>query len=146
MKVAYIFATSGHTVSYQLGTMILPQLEEGRYGVEVVGMMFFDDSTYILRKGDPVGERVGKIGRENGMLLMLCDQCSSERGSPSATKRAATPRATSSKAWASAAPRSPCCPHRQPARPRHHALAGVLSRFSNQWCAYGSSLKASTSA
>ncbi len=80
MKVAYIFATSGHTASYKLGKMILPQLEEGRHGVEVVGMFFFDDNTYILRKGDPVGERVGKIAREQGMLLMLCDQCAIERG------------------------------------------------------------------
>jgi hypothetical protein len=45
MKVAYIFATSGHTASYKLGKMILPQLEEGRHGVEVVGMFFFDDDT-----------------------------------------------------------------------------------------------------
>ncbi len=44
MKVAYVFSTSGHTASYKLGKMILPQLEEGRHGVEVVGMMFFDDS------------------------------------------------------------------------------------------------------
>ncbi len=80
MKVAYIFATSGHTASYKLGKMILPQLEEGRHGVEVVGMMFFDDNTYILRKGDPIGERIGKIAREQGMLLMLCDQCANERG------------------------------------------------------------------
>ena len=80
MKVAYIFSTSGHTASYKLGKMILPQLEEGRHGVEVVGMMFFDDNTYILRKGDPIGERLGKIARENGMLLMLCDQCALERG------------------------------------------------------------------
>jgi sulfur relay (sulfurtransferase) complex TusBCD TusD component (DsrE family) len=80
MKVAYIFSTSGHTASYKLGKMILPQLEEGRHGVEVVGMFFFDDNTYILRQGDPIGERVGKIAREQGMLLMLCDQCASERG------------------------------------------------------------------
>jgi uncharacterized membrane protein YqaE (UPF0057 family) len=33
MKVAYIFATQRHTVSYVLGKMILPQLEEGRHGV-----------------------------------------------------------------------------------------------------------------
>ncbi len=46
MKVAYIFATSGHTASYKLGKMILPQLEEGRHGVEVVGMFFFDDDTH----------------------------------------------------------------------------------------------------
>lgn len=80
MKVAYIFATSGHTASYKLGKMILPQLEEGRHGVEVVGMFFFDDNTYVLRKGDPIGERIGKIAREQGMLLMLCDQCANERG------------------------------------------------------------------
>ena len=40
--------------------MILPQLEEGRHGAEVVGMFFFDDNTYVLRKGDPIGERMGK--------------------------------------------------------------------------------------
>jgi len=80
MKVAYVFSTSGHTASYKLGKMILPQLEEGVHGVEVVGMMFFDDNTFILREGDPVGERLGKVARENGMLLMLCDQCALERG------------------------------------------------------------------
>ncbi|MGZ3639137.1 MAG: SaoD/DsrE family protein [Ktedonobacterales bacterium] len=80
MKVAYIFATSGHTASYKLGKMILPQLEEGRHGVEVVGMFFFDDNTYVLRKGDAIGERVGRIARVQGMLLMLCDQCATERG------------------------------------------------------------------
>ena len=80
MKVAYIFSTSGHTASYKLGKMILPQLEEGRHGAEVVGMMFFDDNTYVLRKGDPIGERLGKVAREQGILLMLCDQCALERG------------------------------------------------------------------
>ena len=28
MKVAYIFATQGHTVSYKLGRMILPNLKK----------------------------------------------------------------------------------------------------------------------
>ena len=80
MKVAYIFSTGGHNVSYKLGKMILPQLEEGRHGAEVVGMFFFDDNTYALRKGDPLGERLGRFAREHGMLLMLCDQCALERG------------------------------------------------------------------
>jgi sulfur relay (sulfurtransferase) complex TusBCD TusD component (DsrE family) len=80
MKVAYIFSTSGHTASYKLGKMILPQLEEQRHGAEVVGMMFFDDNTYVLRKGDPIGERLGKVAREQNILLMLCDQCALERG------------------------------------------------------------------
>lgn len=79
MKVAYIFSTTGHTVSYKLGKMILPQLEEHRHGVEVVGMFFFDDNTYALRKGDPLGERLAAVAREQGILLMLCDQCATER-------------------------------------------------------------------
>ena len=80
MKVAYVFATSGHTASYKLGKMILPQLENGTHGVTVIGMFFFDDNTYILRKGDPMGERLAKIAKEKGMLLMMCDQCALERG------------------------------------------------------------------
>ena len=80
VKVAYIFSTSGHTASYKLGKMILPQLEEQRHGVEVVGMMFFDDNTYVLRQGDPIGERMSKIARSQNILLMLCDQCALERG------------------------------------------------------------------
>ncbi len=80
MKVAYVFSTSGHTASYKLGKMILPQLEEQRHGVDVVGMFFFDDNTYVLRKGDLIGERLGKVARKQGMLLMLCDQCADSRG------------------------------------------------------------------
>jgi sulfur relay (sulfurtransferase) complex TusBCD TusD component (DsrE family) len=80
LKVAYVFSTSGHTASYKLGRMILPQLENGDHGVEVVGMMFFDDNTYALRAGDPVGERLAKVAAEQGILLMLCDQCALERG------------------------------------------------------------------
>jgi hypothetical protein len=79
MKVAYVFSTSGHTASYKLGKMILPQLEQGTHGVEVVGMFFFDDNTYLLRAGDPVGERLGRVAAERGTLLMLCDQCALER-------------------------------------------------------------------
>jgi sulfur relay (sulfurtransferase) complex TusBCD TusD component (DsrE family) len=79
MKVAYVFATTGHTVSYKLGKMILPQLEAGRHGAEVVGMFFFDDNCYALRANDPLGERLSKLAREQGILLMMCDQCAEER-------------------------------------------------------------------
>jgi sulfur relay (sulfurtransferase) complex TusBCD TusD component (DsrE family) len=79
VKVAYIFATTGHTVSYKLGRMILPQLEEDRHGAEVVGMFFFEDNNYILRRGDPLGERLVKVAREKNILLMGCDQCCYER-------------------------------------------------------------------
>jgi hypothetical protein len=80
MKVAYVFSTSGHTASYKLGKMILPQLEQKRHGVQVVGMMFFDDNNYVLREGDPLGERLSRVAQEQGILLMMCDQCALERG------------------------------------------------------------------
>ena len=79
MKVAYIFSTQGHSVSFKLGKMILPQLEAGAHGVEVVGMFFFEDNNYVLVEGNPLGERLAKVAKEQGMLLMGCDQCCEER-------------------------------------------------------------------
>jgi len=38
-----------------------------------------DDNTYLLRASDPVGERLGRVAAEHGMLLMLCDRCALER-------------------------------------------------------------------
>ena len=78
MKVAYIFHQP-NAANYKLRTMILPQLEAGDHGVDVVGMFFFDDNTYILRKGGPTGERLSKLAKENGILLMMCDQCVLQR-------------------------------------------------------------------
>jgi len=79
MKVAYIFSSQGHTVSYKLGKMILPQLEAGTHGVDVVGMFFFEDNCYVLMEGNPIGERLAKVAADKGMLLMGCDQCCYER-------------------------------------------------------------------
>lgn len=79
MKIAYVFALP-RSASYKLGQMILPQLEAGTHGVEVVGMFFFDDNVFVLRRGDPLGERLSKVAQQNGMLLMMCDMCSLERG------------------------------------------------------------------
>ncbi len=80
MRVAYVFSTSGHTASYKLGKMILPQLEQGTHGVDVAGMFFFDDNCYVLRDGDPLGKRRSKVAHEQGIMLMMCDQCALERG------------------------------------------------------------------
>ncbi len=43
MKVAYVFI-SPRASSYKLAQMILPQMEAGTHGVEVVGMFSFDDT------------------------------------------------------------------------------------------------------
>jgi sulfur relay (sulfurtransferase) complex TusBCD TusD component (DsrE family) len=80
VKIAYVFATSGHTASYRLGQMILPQLEEERHGAEVVGMFFFDDNNYLLRAGDSLGERLARVAETKNILLMMCDRCALERG------------------------------------------------------------------
>jgi hypothetical protein len=66
VKIAYVFSTSGHTASYKLGKMILPQLEQGSHGVEVVGMFFFVDNTYVLRAGDPLGSASAGWRRSRG--------------------------------------------------------------------------------
>lgn len=79
MKVAYIFRNNMAS-TFQLATMILPQLEKGIHGVDVVGMMFFDDNIYCLREGDPIGERLAKVAEDTGMALMICDQCAVRRG------------------------------------------------------------------
>lgn len=78
MRVAYIFRNSMAS-TFQLATMILPQLEEGNHGAEVIGMFFFDDNCFVLRSGDPVGERLSKVARDQGILLMMCDQCAVRR-------------------------------------------------------------------
>lgn len=80
MRVAYIFATQGHTVSHKLGQMILPQLEEERHGAEVAGMFFFEDNCYVLQQGNPIGERLVAVAKKKSILLMCCDQCCYERG------------------------------------------------------------------
>ncbi len=79
MRVAYVFATNMAS-TFKLATMILPQMERGDHGAEVVGMFFFDDNIFCLRVGDPVGERLARIAKANGMLLMVCDQCAVRRG------------------------------------------------------------------
>jgi len=79
MKVAYVF-TSPHAASFKLGQMILPQLEAGTHGVEVVGMFFFEDNVFVLRQGDPVGERLARVAQSRGMMLMMCTPCALDRG------------------------------------------------------------------
>lgn len=79
MKIAYVFV-SPRAASYKLGQMILPQLEAGTHGVDVVGMFFFDDNVFALRRGDPIGERLARVAQQKGMLLMMCDMCALERG------------------------------------------------------------------
>ena len=79
MKVAYIFRND-MSATFQLATMILPQLEEGSHGVEVVGMMFFDGNVYSLSSNNEIGQRLSAIAEQQNILLMICDQCALRRG------------------------------------------------------------------
>ena len=79
MKIAYIFRNNMAS-TFQLNSMILPQLENKSHGVDVVGMMFFDDNLHVLAKGNEFGERLSKVAKEQNILLMICDQCAIRRG------------------------------------------------------------------
>ena len=79
MNVAYVFKTDMST-TFQLATMILPQLESETHVAGVCGMFFFDDNIHILSEGNEFGARLSKIAREKGILLMACDQCALRRG------------------------------------------------------------------
>tara|TARA_B100001123_G_C15331888_1_gene1031476 strand:- start:3796 stop:4173 length:378 start_codon:yes stop_codon:yes gene_type:complete len=78
MKIAYVFKTNMAS-TVQLSQMILPQLEKGNHGVDVIGMFFFDDNCYVLKKDDPIGERLSTLAKNQGMLLMVCDACAVRR-------------------------------------------------------------------
>lgn len=79
MRVAYVLATSMAS-SYKLASMILPQLEQKTHGADVAGIFFFDDNLFCLRKGDPIGERLAAVARQQKVLLMVCDMCAVRRG------------------------------------------------------------------
>ena len=79
MKVAYIFRND-MSATFQLATMILPQLEQENHGVEVVGMMFFDDNVYSLSSESEIGQRLSAVAEKQNILLMICDQCALRRG------------------------------------------------------------------
>lgn len=59
--------------------MIIPQLERGEHFADVIGMFFFGDNTFLLVKGNDVGERLLRISKSTGMLVMVCDKCAFDR-------------------------------------------------------------------
>ena len=77
MNVAYVM--SSPNCSYILEKMIVPQLEENRHGVNVIGMFFFVDNNFLLVRGNPTGERLAAMARKHGFMLMGCDQCCYQR-------------------------------------------------------------------
>lgn len=77
MKVAYLFESNYSREI--LENMIIPQLEKGTHGVDVVGMMFFFDNAYMLVEGNDIANRLSKLAEKTGMLLMACDRCCIQR-------------------------------------------------------------------
>lgn len=77
MKVAYVISSANTRTI--LKDMIIPQLEAGNHGAEVVGMFFVFDNTYMLEKGSDIGEKLQAIHEKTGMMLLACDKCVIER-------------------------------------------------------------------
>ncbi len=77
MKVAYIFLTS--MAHYILKNMIIPQMERGIHGAEVVGMFFVGDNTFLIQKGNNIGDKIQELHNKNGMIVIGCDQCVVDR-------------------------------------------------------------------
>lgn len=77
MKVAYVL--SSHNSRQILRDMILPQLESGNHGAEVLGMFFIFDNTYLLLKDTDLADRLERMKEEKDLLLLACDQCIVER-------------------------------------------------------------------
>jgi len=59
--------------------MILPQLENGSHGFDVVGMFFFVDNTFMLVKGNEIGEILSRMAKKDSLLVMGCNQCMADR-------------------------------------------------------------------
>ena len=115
------------SATYKLGTMILPQLEAGAHGVNVVGMFFFDDNLFCLREGDEIGERLAKIAAEQNILLMVCDQCAVRRNLAEGTFEQCGSGDVTAKGLVAGSERRllPAALHGarpRRARPRHHAV------------------------
>jgi hypothetical protein len=78
MKIAYIFESeNAFTI---LDSMIIPQMEENRHGVDVVGMVFFFNNTFMITEGTPIAARIDELAKKNGMLVLGCDRCCYQRG------------------------------------------------------------------
>ncbi len=77
MKVAYVLE-SPHAQNI-LTNMIIPQMEAGNHGADVVGMFFIMDNAYFLMEGTDTGERLAKLHEKTGVVLLGCDKCVKER-------------------------------------------------------------------
>ena len=79
MNVAYVFKTD-MSATFQLATMILPQLESETHVAGVCGMFFFDDNIHILSEGNEFGARLSKLAKEKGILLLAGELCALRSG------------------------------------------------------------------
>lgn len=72
MKVVYIFLSKGPGVCHLI-QKILPQLETGNHGLEVVGMCFFDQNALVLGQDHLSGVRLARLAKERNILLMKAE-------------------------------------------------------------------------
>jgi hypothetical protein len=73
MKAAYIFLSPGLGIRH-LANKILPQLESGRHGLDVVALCFFDENACVLEPEHPIFDRLEKVSKERNILLLMAEK------------------------------------------------------------------------
>ncbi len=74
-----------------LDTTSCPGSRRACAGWRWLGFFLFDDNVMLLQRGNPIGERLARLCKERGMLLMMCDACALERGLAVGEMRWCTP-------------------------------------------------------
>jgi hypothetical protein len=73
MKAAYIFLSPGQGI-HHLTNKILPQLESGQHGLDVVALCFFDENAFVLEPEHPICNRLEKVSKEKNILLLMAEK------------------------------------------------------------------------
>ncbi len=77
MKVIYVFQSP--TSAIILEKMVIPQIERGAHGAELVGVFFFHDNVYFFLPEHPIGEKMTRLASKHDFFLMCCDYCCEQR-------------------------------------------------------------------
>lgn len=69
MKIAYIFLSLNAGLHHLIQS-ILPELENGTHGFNVVAMCFFGENAIALSLDNEVGQRLARLAKHRNIILM----------------------------------------------------------------------------
>ena len=78
MRALYVFRSPDASVI--LDKMIIPQVEKGIHGAEIVGMFFFFDNTLLFVPDNPIGAKLVRLSKQHHFFLLCCDLCTEASG------------------------------------------------------------------